>query len=278
MFSKKTMVIAGLLFLVALNGVVFSFNYIRKSAFYPAAVETALFFVAPFQEGISRTTGFAEHVWSRYFNLVSTDRENEMLRRKLVEAQDALHLCGEKSLLNERMESFLEFKRDETYESIIADVVGWEPSAWYQSVIINKGKNDGLSIGLPVTVPEGIVGQVTGVSSRYAKVLLIIDRNNAVDAMVQRTRERGIVRGLSSSVCHFEYALHKADITTGDVVITSGLDGVFPKGLRIGRVSKIIRRSSGIFQDIEITPYADFDRLEEVMVILNPPQIDISVR
>jgi rod shape-determining protein MreC len=96
--------------------------------------------------------------------------------------------------------------------------------------------------------------------------------------MVQRTRERGVVRGLSSSVCHFEYALHKADITTGDVVITSGLDGVFPKGLRIGRVSKIIRRSSGIFQDIEITPYADFDRLEEVMVILNPPQIDISVR
>ncbi len=275
MFSRKTLVIAGLLLLVAVNGIVFSYNYIRKSSFYPAAVETALFFAGPLQEGVSRTTGFAENIWYGYFNLVSAARENEKLRRQLSEAMQQVHLCREEALLNARIESFLEFKEETEYETVVADVVGREPSAWFQSIIINKGKADGLRIGLPVMIPDGIVGQVSGVSGHYAKVLLIIDRNNSVDTLVQRTRARGVVRGLSSSVCNFEFALHKADITTGDIVITSGLDGIFPKGLRVGRVSKIIRRSSGIFQDIEITPFVDFARLEEVLVILDPPEIDI---
>ncbi len=275
MFSRKTLVIAGLLFLLAVNSVVFSYNYIRKSSFYPAAVETVLFFVAPLQEGVSNTTVFVENVWSRYFSLVTAAKENERLRRELAEARHKAHLCKENMLLSARLESFLEFEEDVAYETIIADVVGREPTAWFQSIIINKGKADGVSVGLPVMVPGGIVGQVSGVSGHYAKVLLLIDRNSAVDTMVQRTRARGIVRGLSSSVCNFEFALHKADITIGDIVITSGLDGIFPKGLRVGRVSKIIRRSSGIFQEIEITPSVDFNRLEEVMVILDPPVIDL---
>ena len=276
MFSRKTMLIAGVLFLFTITGIVFSFNYIRKSSFHPAVVETVLFFVAPVQDVVSRTTGFAENIWTRYFNLVSAARENETLRRKLAEAENNIHLCRESKLLNERLDSFLDFREEITYETVIADVVGREPSAWYQSIIINKGKADGVRVGLPVMVPQGIVGQVTGVSGGYAKVLLIIDRNNSVDAMIQRTRARGIVQGLSSSVCHFEFALHKSDITTGDIAITSGFDGVFPKGLQIGRVSKIIRRSSGIFQEIEITPFVDFHRIEEVMVILNPPEIELT--
>ena len=86
-----------------------------------------------------------------------------------------------------------------------------------------------------------------------------------------------MVRGLSGNVCHFEFALHKADIDTGDTIITSGLDGVYPKGLPVGRVSRSIRRSSGIFQEVEITPFADFHRLEEVLVILDPPDIDTGL-
>lgn len=277
MFSKKTIVIAGLMFLVALNGMVFSFNYIRKSAFYPAAVETALFFTSPLQEGVSRTTGFAENVWSRYFSLVSTARENERLRRQLAETKNQLHLMREIALHQDRLESMLSFKADLAHETIIADVVGRESSAWYQSVVINKGRADGVEIGYPVIIPEGVVGRVTGVSNRYAKVQLMIDRNSALDAMVQRTRARGIVQGLSSSVCQFEFALHRADIGTGDIVITSGYDGVFPKGLRVGRVSKIVKRRSGVFQEIEITPFVDFHRLEEVMVMLDTPVIDIDL-
>lgn len=270
------MVIAGGLFLFSLTGLVFSYNYIRKSSFHPAMVETVLFFVGPAQEAVFRTSRFAENIWTRYFNLVAAAKENEALRRKLADAENRVHLCKESRLLNERLESFLAFREDVPHETVIADVVGREPSAWYQSIIINKGRSDGVRAGLPVVAPQGIVGQVTGVSGRYAKVLLIIDRNNAVDAMVQRTRARGVVQGLSGNVCHFKFTLHKADILTGDIVITSGFDGIFPKGLRIGRVSKIIRRSSGIFQEVEISPFVDFHRLEEVMVILNPPEIDIG--
>ena len=276
MFSKKTIVIAGVVLLVTINGIVISFNYIRKSSLHPAAVETVLLFVAPIQESVTLISGFAGNMWSRYFNLASAARENEKLHRKLAEAQHQIHMCRENELLNARLESFFEFREDVAHETVIADVVGREPSAWYQSIIINKGKAEGVEIGLPVIVPEGIVGQVTGVSGRYAKVLLIIDRSNAVDAMIQRTRARGIVHGLSGNVCHFEFALRKADIQTGDIVITSGFDGIFPKGLRVGRVSRILRRSSGIFQEIEIAPFVDFHRLEEVMVILNPPEIDVS--
>jgi len=277
MFSKKTMVIAGLIFLVAANGIVFSFNYIRKSAVYPAAVETVLFFTAPVMEGVTHTTRFAENTWHRYFSLATAAKENERLGRELAEVRHQLHLCRESRLLDKRLEGFLEFRETTDHKTVLASVVGREPSAWYQSIIINRGRTDGVETGMPVMVPEGVVGQVTGVSRSHAKVLLIIDRNNAVDAMVQRTRARGMVRGLSGNVCHFEFALHKADIDTGDTIITSGLDGVYPKGLPVGRVSRSIRRSSGIFQEVEITPFADFHRLEEVLVILDPPDVDTEL-
>ncbi len=274
MFSKKTMVVAGAIILIVLNGIVFSFNYIRKSSFQSAAVQTVLFFVAPVQEGVSGTIKFTEHIWNQYFDLVDTTRENEDLRRQLAEVHQQIHAISEMAIENARLKRFVDFKAASTHTMVAAAVVATDPSPWYRTVIINKGKADGIEKGYPVMVPEGIVGQVTGVSSGYAKVLLIIDRNNAVDALVQRTRARGIVKGMSDRLCRFDYALRKIDIGVGDTAITSGYDGIFPKGLRIGRVSKILRRNSGIFQEIELTPFVDFQKLEEVMVILNPPAPD----
>ncbi|MBW2365959.1 MAG: rod shape-determining protein MreC [Deltaproteobacteria bacterium] len=134
--------------------------------------------------------------------------------------------------------------------------------------------SDGLKKGLPVIIPEGIAGHITEVTSHYAKVLLIFDQNSAVDAFVQRTRARGIVKGETTGRCVLKYVLQKHDIRVGDTVVSSGWDGVFPKGLRIGYVSKVVKRTSGIFQEIKVTPYVDFDNLEEVLVILNPPDYD----
>ena len=276
MFSKKTMVVTGAIVLIVLNGIVFSFNYIRKSSFQSPAVQTVLFFVGPLQDGISRTIEFAEDIWTHYFFLVATAKENDLLRRQLAEAGLQIHECREMALTNARLKQFVEFRSSTNFTMVAAEVVGKDPSPWYRTVIINKGKSDGLRNGLPVVVPEGIVGKVTGVSDGYAKVQLIIDRNSAVDALVQRTRARGINGGLNNTLCRFDYVLRKLDITVGDTVITSGFDGIFPKGLPIGGVTKVFRRNAGIFQEIEITPFVNFHKLEGVMIILNLPEIEMT--
>lgn len=275
MFSKKAMVAAGAVILIVLNGVVFSFNYIRKTSFTSAASETVLFFVSPVQGGVTGSIEFCRDLWKNYFDLVDTARQNRELRENLAEAKLEIHECSEIRRENERLRDLLDFKDDSDLPMQAARVVARDPSPWYRSVIIDKGRADGVEKGHPVVVPEGVVGQVTELSSGHAKVLLIIDRNSAVDAMVQRTRARGVVAGLSSGTeSRFEFALRKQNVRAGDVIITSGLDGIYPKGLRVGRVSKVMRRNAGIFQEVEIMPYADFHKLEEVLVVLKSPEIN----
>src|SRR6056297_1748414 len=108
MFSKKTMVVAGAIILIVLNGIVFSFNYIRKSSFQSAAVQTVLFFVAPVQEGVSRTIKFSENVWNHYFDLVDTSMENEVLRRQLAEVNQQIHALSEMAIENVRLKRFVD--------------------------------------------------------------------------------------------------------------------------------------------------------------------------
>ena len=132
---------------------------------------------------------------------------------------------------------------------------------------MDKGIRDGVRQGAPVVIPEGIVGVVVEASGRYAKVLLLTDPNSAVDALVQQTRARGIVKGGGADYCVFDYVLRKHGISVGDTVVSSGLDGVFPKGFRVGRISEIVRQNAGIFQKVSVTPYVDFEILEEVFII-----------
>ncbi|MFW5936988.1 MAG: rod shape-determining protein MreC [Desulfosalsimonas sp.] len=275
MFSKKTMVLTGAVILIVLNGVVFSFNYIRQSSFQSAAVETVLFFVSPFQNAVSYTLDSGQDLWRQYFALVRTAEQNQALRKKLDRARQQIHEFREIREENKRLKRLVNFKSASRVSMEAAEIVARDPSPWYRTVIINKGRGDGVEKNSPVMVPDGIVGQVMNLSDGYAKVLLIIDRNSAVDALVQRTRARGVVSGLSSGeTCRFEFALRKQDIQVGDTIITSGLDGIYPKGMRIGWVSKVIRRNSGVFQEVEVRPNADFHKLEEVLVVLNSPDID----
>jgi rod shape-determining protein MreC len=120
---------------------------------------------------------------------------------------------------------------------------------------------------MPVVVPEGVVGQIVDVSGRYAKVLLIVDQNSAVDALVQRTRARGLLKGEFADQCRLEYVLRKEDVQVGDVVVSSGLDGVFPKGLRIGEIKEVSGETTEMFYTIAIVPFVDFEKLEELLVL-----------
>jgi rod shape-determining protein MreC len=159
-----------------------------------------------------------------------------------------------------------------------AELIGRDTTPWFKTIIIDKGKADGIEKGFAVVVPEGIVGQVIHASYHYSKVLLIIDSNSAVDALVQKIRARGVVKGEPTGLCLFDYVLRKHEINVGDTVVSSGLDGVYPKGLRIGRVSEVVKRNSDIFQEITVIPFVDFETLEEVLILTSPPNEDFEGR
>jgi len=223
---------------------------------------------SPFQKFIQQTVNFTKRFWLSYFNLVDVRKENWRLEKEI----DALRMENSRyrELLasQERLQELLKFKHSINLPVMAAQVIGLDPTGWFKTVIIDKGRGVGLRPNLAVVNASGVVGRIVSVSPNYAKVLLIIDQNSAVDCLAQRSRARGIVKGLSTEICKLEYVVKSSDVVEGDLVITSGLGGVFPKGIAVGWVSNIKGIYSGLFKDIEIRPAVDFSKLEEVLVIL----------
>jgi rod shape-determining protein MreC len=224
--------------------------------------------IGPFQEGVVQAIRFCENAWTHYFYLVSVKEENDALRGMLAQANLENSRFVEAQLTCERLQRLLATKAALPHRVIAAEVVGQDPSVWFKAIIINRGSNDGIGKGMPVIAPEGIVGQVVTASYTYSKVMLMVDRSSAIDALVQHDRTRGIVEGETDETCRFKYVLRKADVQIGDTVVSSGLDGLFPKGLPIGAIKEIYKDEPGIFQEVRVEPFVDFTRLEEVLVIL----------
>ncbi len=259
--------IVGIIVLIAVNIIVLSINSRRYTTFGLGRV--AISFISPFQELVIRSIRFTKDIWYHYFALVTIARENVVLRRQLNQASEKNNLWQETELANARLRTLLDFQKSITELVVAAEVIGKDPSAWFKTVIIDKGQADGLTKGLPVVMPLGIAGQVIEVSNHYSKVILITDRNSAVDALVQRTRARGVVKGESTEQLRLSYVLRKKDVRVGDIVVSSGLDGIYPKGLRIGFVAEVIEHQADIFHEVFITPFVDFEKLEEVLVVLD---------
>ena len=276
MFSKKLVLIIGVIVLIAVNIIVLSINSRRYTSFGLERVAISL--ISPFQELVTRTIRFTKDIWQQYFALVTVARENQILRSELNQASEKSNLWHETELANARLRNLLDFQKNITEQVVAAEVIGKDPSPWFKTVIIDKGKADGVTKGLPVVMPQGIAGQVIETANHYSKVMLIIDRNSAVDALVQRTRARGVIKGESTDQCRLDYVLRKKDVRVGDIVVSSGSDGVYPKGLRIGRVSEVIEHDADIFHEVFISPFVDFEKLEEVLVVLDVQKHDFVSR
>jgi len=223
---------------------------------------------APFQKLIKQATKSTEELWLDYFRLVDVHHENTQLKNEIHVLKMANSRYRELLATQERLEELLQFKQTINRPVLAAQVIGRDPTGWFKSVIIDKGKWAGLRLDMPVVNAFGVVGRVVSVSSNYAKVLLIIDQNSAVDCLVQRSRDRGMLKGLMSEICKLDYVAKSNDITVGDIVVTSGLGGVFPKGLPVGRILDVKEISGELFKDIKIRTAVDFSKLEEVLVIL----------
>ncbi len=269
MFSKRMILVALVIVLVAVNIILLTITGKHTQA--PSGLgRGALVIVSPFQEQFTAFFDSVKGTWNQYFYLVSTAKENQRLKKALGQSLEQLNRYSETEIANDRLRHLLGFEKEIPRPMIAAQVVGKDPSAWSKTIIVDKGTRDSVRQGAPVVIPEGIVGVVVEASARYAKVLLLTDPNSAVDALVQQTRARGIVKGGGADYCVFDYVLRKHEISVGDIVVSSGLDGVFPKGFRVGRISEIVRQNAGIFQKVSVTPYVDFEILEEVFIISEP--------
>ena len=234
----------------------------------PGRVAIAL--VAPFQKVIFVVADAFRDIWQTYFFLISVAGDNEHLRKELGHYRSLTRLHEEVVQENRRLRRLLAIGESMTSPMVAALVVGKDPSPWFQTMLVDKGRDDGVSVGMPVINPDGIVGLVVEETEHFAKVMLLTDPNSAVDAVVQKSRARGIIKGGASGYCMLHYALSKYPIVVGDTIVSSGMDGVFPKGLPIGEVVEVVNHKAALFQDVAVRPYADFERIEEVSIVLGP--------
>lgn len=193
--------------------------------------------------------------------------DNERLRGRIQELEAERNHLLELEATNRRLRELLEFRSRLPSPSITAAVIGNSASTWFHSFVLDKGSSDGALRGMAVVTPAGVVGQVVSVTPRSAKVLLLTDPHGGVDVMVQRSRARGIVSGSVESGPILKYVKRSDDIQEGDRLITSGLDGAFPKGLLVGTVTKVNKKSFGLFQNVAVSLAVDPSRVEEVLVV-----------
>ena len=212
--------------------------------------------------------------WNHYIYLIDTQQENDRLQKKIEQLQEENNRLKETALANARLEKLLNSKMVPPVPVQVGQVIGRNPGPFIQLLFINKGRKDGLVRGMPVILPQGVVGRLEKISSHYAEVLLLNNPGFAVDCLTQRTRVQGILTGIpGDSHCQMKYVEGTSDVKPGDVIITSGLDKLFPKGLILGRVLKVLPQAKGNFPFIEILPEVSFSQIEEVQVITKKPPI-----
>ena len=205
--------------------------------------------------------------WEEYVSLVDVNRENEQLRDRLAAIEDENLQLREALVESGRLERIAEMRDSFDIPMLPATLVGLDSSTWFRSALLDRGRNHGVHSGMPLISERGLVGIVTATSRNAAKGMLLPDRQTAIDAVVQRSRTRGIARGLGESLV-FEFSGSDADVAVGDVMITSGLGGVYPKGLRIGRVTSIEVADGQLVSRADVESAVDFGRLEQVFVML----------
>jgi len=223
---------------------------------------------APVQKVIASPFELIRDGWRHYGSLVEVAKDNEELHSRLAVLEEENLQLREALVASGRLERIAEIRGGFETPMLPSELVGVDPSPWFRSVLVDRGRIHGVRSGMPLISELGLVGLVTETSNRAAKAMLVLDRQSAVDGIIQRSRSRGIVRGRGTNELDFEFVVRGRDIRIGDVVISSGLGGVYPKGIRIGDISSVSDPGSGLLQIAKLTPAVDFGRLEQVFVML----------
>jgi rod shape-determining protein MreC len=220
-----------------------------------------------FERIITRTFTAVGSVGKGYAFLVRTHRENERLKDEIDRLTLENQITNELLSENERLRAALDFKKLHPPRSVVVKVIGKESSPSSSTVTVNKGSDDGLTKNMAVITPEGVAGRVLTVLAGTAKVQLITDPGSTLAVRVMRNREEGLLEGRIDR-CALKYVSYYVDIQEGDILVTSGLDGIYPKGLPVAIVTAVKKHEASSFQTVTAKPAARFSRMEEALVLI----------
>lgn len=240
--------------------------YAQPFAFVASQIQSSYY---NFSQGVRGTTAM-------YINLIGIKKENSSLKNQNAELKAQLTSLTELKLENERLNSLFAFKQKSKMELLGAKVVGRDLAPDHATVLIDRGSADGLKAGQAVITIEGSVGHIFRTTNGTAQVMLLTDRYSVVDGIVQRSRARGIVEGKSSDSCSLRYTNKSEDVQVGDLIVTSGLDNIFPKGLPVAIVDNVEKKPYSVNLEVSLRPVVDPNKLEEVFIILNANNQDMT--
>ncbi len=242
-------------------------NYVldKTSAFEDILIDS----FAPLQSSVTSVRSEVGNFFDHYIANISASKNNIELSRKIEDLENKIFEFKELSKENKRLKKLLDFGEGISYRKVLAQVVAWDANSDFKVIRINKGLKDGVQLQAAVVTSEGLVGYIYRLTDHFADILTVLDANNRVDGLIQRVRSHGIIEGYNNEKSIMKYISRAEPIILGDIVITSGLGNIYPKGIKVGTVSHIERESYGITQNVEITPAVDFGRLEEVVILLS---------
>lgn len=265
---------SGLLFLAVVVGhVILISSQVHARTGVPVLEAVTFGAFAWVQHGTAGFVRGVRDVWGGYIDLRGARTENEALRSRMAELEVRLQEQRALAQRSERLQALLDLKPAVNAPTLAAEVIAGYANPGMLTVTINKGTSEGVAENMAVIAPSGVVGRVIGpVASHAARVQLIIDHNAAAGAVTERTRAGGMVVGQDGDPpLRMDLVSNLSDVQPGDLVVTSGAEGIYPKGFNIGRV-ETSARGPQLYREITVRPLADFRSLEEVLVVLLPPR------
>jgi rod shape-determining protein MreC len=228
--------------------------------------------LAPFQHGVEAVAGGVSETWRGYGFHRETYRENRRLAARLRELEVELQTQSHRAQEAVRLRELLELRRVLPLDTLPAQVVARDGVPWFRSLTIDRGEADGVALDAAIQSSTGVVGRVFATGRHAARVQVLLDRDGGAGVLLERSRVQGVVTGQVTGPGSgdgdlvLKYVPERADVVVGDLVVTSGTDRIYPKGLVVGRV-RFVGAGSGLFREIRVEPSARFDRLEEVLVV-----------
>jgi len=234
--------------------------------------ETSLFdfFLYPLrilEHGSSSIARGVKNLFKNYILIVGKEEEVRRLNARVKELEQERNKLIEALSENKRLKALLELKSKRTEYVTTAEVFARDPTNWFQILWINKGEEDGIEKDMTVMGVSGLVGRTHKVLKDTANIILITDVNSSVAVRLQSIRHEGILEGRGGNRCYLKYIPEEEDVRIGEMVFTSGLDGIYPPELPVGYVSKVIKKGGGLFQYIEVTPLENLNKVEEVAIL-----------
>lgn len=268
-FKSKFFVILAIVTVVVLILMAVSTVSGDKAGFAGDAVGTVMTPVQKVFRSMGSATG---NFFGRFRTNAHYREENEGLRARITELEEQTRELDTLKSENERLRGLLSFQEGHgEYDMIGARVVAKDPGAWYSAFKIDKGSRDGIKKHDTVVTDKGLVGYIYEVGSTWSHVVSIIDSKSAAGCMIQRTGDAAVTEGsvelMNEGVCHLSYLSREAEVAEGDFVETSGLGGIYPEGLLIGKIKSLAVDSQGLYYEAIVEPAVDFERVAEVMVI-----------